>query len=248
MLNRSRVWQWIKRRGQTQAAGAVTSSAIPQVGLDSIRRLVTIRNRIFRSGSQPPIRLLEKTPENCLRLPFLEALFPDASVIYLVRDGRANVSSLMEGWRQPHLFPGYEVPVKVQFPGVNRARWAFTLIPGWRDLLSRPLEEVCAWQWIRCNEAVLKYLRVGRLPALQIHYEDLTQNPGIGLLKIAEFLEIDYERELSRFTEQLPQVNVVSEPGEEKWRLKNPAAILRVEPLLEPLMQEFGYGDQTSTN
>ncbi len=248
VLNQNPAWGWIKRRGQTQASGAAASSTVPQTGLEVIGGFVAMRNALFRAGGHRPIRLLEKTPENCLRLPFLQALFPDARIIYLVRDGRANVSSLMEGWRQPHLFPGYPVPEKVDIPGVDRDRWAFTLIPGWRELLGRSLEEICAWQWIRCNEAVLHYFTGGKLPHIRVRYEDLIHAPGHELVKIAEFIEVDFDQELKRYAGQLPRVNVVSEPAAEKWRRQNLAAIQRIESLIKPLMMEFGYLDQpTST-
>ena len=246
VLNRSPTWGWIKRRGRIQAIGSAASSSVPQAGLDAVRRFIVFRNWLIRPAGGRLIRLLEKTPENCLRLPFLEALFPDAKVVYLVRDGRANVSSLMEGWRQPHLFPGYQVPEKVVIPGVDRDRWAFTLIPGWRDLLGRTLEEICAWQWIRCNSAVLNYLEAGKLSSIQVKYEDLIHNPGTELAKISEFIGIDFDQELKWSAGKLPRVNIVSDPGAEKWR-KNLVAIQRIEPLLEPLMKEFGYLDQPSS-
>lgn len=43
--------------------------------------------------------LLEKTPKNSLRIPFLVEAFPDARFIFLWRDPRENVSSIMEAWR-----------------------------------------------------------------------------------------------------------------------------------------------------
>ncbi|MGA1265217.1 MAG: sulfotransferase family protein, partial [Prochlorothrix sp.] len=45
------------------------------------------------------IRFLEKTPKNALRVPFLRAMFPDARFIFLYREAKENISSLMEGWR-----------------------------------------------------------------------------------------------------------------------------------------------------
>ncbi|MBK7216095.1 MAG: sulfotransferase [Candidatus Promineofilum sp.] len=75
------------------------AAGVPGAGLGVARAVARLRRRLAPPGHS--IRLLEKTPENCLRLPFLQALFPDARVLFLVRDGRANVHSLLEGWRQP---------------------------------------------------------------------------------------------------------------------------------------------------
>ncbi len=241
-LRGNRLWQGIKHRGRSQAAGASVSSAIPQQGLSAVRKLVQARNTLFPMGNKA-IRLLEKTPENCLRLPFLINLFPDARIIYLTRDGRANVNSLMEGWRQPHLFPGYRVPGGVSIPGDTRDRWAFALIPGWRDLLAHPLEEVCAWQWIRCNETVLAHREAtqGHVPYLTIRYEELVSDPGTILPQIANFIGVDFEASLSRFATTLPQINVVSTPDPDKWQKQNRASIERVLPLMRPMMERLGY-------
>lgn len=239
-LRNNPLWRQIKRRGQTSEAGSVISSALPQQGLNAFRTLVRVRNLILPRGKV--IRLLEKTPENCLRLPFLLALFPDAHVIYLTRDGRSNVNSLIEGWRQPHLFPGYQTPERIAIPGDTRGRWAFTLIPGWRDLIASPLEQVCAWQWIRCNEAILSHRdqTQGQVPYLTIRYEDLVSDPATVLPRIADFIQVNFKY-LEHFAQRLPQINVVSTPEQEKWRRQNPEAIHRILPLIEPMMEQLGY-------
>jgi len=183
-----------------------------------------------------------------LRLPFLLALFPDARVIYLTRDGRSNVNSLVEGWKQPHLFPGYRVPQPLQIPGDTRGRWAFSLIPGWRDLASSPLEEVCAWQWIRCNQAVLDHREQtqGGVPYLTVRYEDLIGDPAPVLRAMAAFVGVDFEANLGRFADHLPRINAVSAPEREKWRRQNPQAIDNVLPLIRPMMDRLGYDSSAS--
>jgi hypothetical protein len=40
-------------------------------------------------------RFAEKTPSNCLRLPFVSEIFPDAVFVHVVRDGRAVVEATM---------------------------------------------------------------------------------------------------------------------------------------------------------
>lgn len=237
------LYRRIRRRGRGTAAGSSVSSALPQAGLDTIRRAVALRNRI--APPRGDICLVEKTPENCLRLPFLLALFPDARVIFLTRDGRSNISSLMEGWLEPHTFPGYTVPQPLSIPGYSRPRWAFSLIPGWRELAASPLEEVCAWQWIRCNEAVLTHREqtTGRTPYLTLRYEDLIADPRTALHAIAAFLEIDYAANFARYADKLPEINVVSAPDAEKWRRKHGVEIQRILPLIAPTMERLGYED-----
>ena len=234
-LNATPPYRALKRRGRT---GSATAAAAPAAGLDAVRALGRLARRL--APPRRPLRLLEKTPENCLRLPFLQALFPDARVIFLVRDGRANVHSLLEGWRHPHLFPGYRTPIPVTSPGQTRGRWAFTLIPGWRDLVDRPLVEICARQWAACNTAVLDYAATpGALPLLTVRYESLVAAPDATLAAIAHFLDLR-PADIPAYGRGLPEVNVVSAPGTEKWRAEA-AALATVAPLLAPVMGRLGY-------
>lgn len=238
MVNRSALYAALKRRGQGDASGAKVSSALPEGGLALFRAGARLRNRVALPGA--PIRLLDKSPEHCLRLPFLAALFPDARVLFITRNGRDNVHSLMEGWRQPHLFPGYQTPLAVTGEGQTRGRWAFTLIPGWQELADRPLEEICAHQWSICNRFVLDYAASpGALPMLAIRYEAMIADPAGSLERIARFLDLLPER-IPAYRNPLPEVNVVSAPGTEKWRRES-AAIARVEPVLRPMMTRLGY-------
>lgn len=236
--NSSGVYRAIKRRGRSNEAASSLGSALPGAGLEVFRRLVRVRNKLLPSGT--PIRLLEKTPENCLRLPFLTALFPDARVIFLTRDGRANVHSLMEGWRQPHLFPGYRTPIAVTSPGQERGRWAFTLVPGWKSLVDAPLEVICAHQWVRCNEAVLDYAASpGARPILTIRYEDLVADAGKTLDQISDFLGISPD-DIPSTGRNLPEVNTITPPDMNKWR-SEVDTIERIMLLIQPMMSKLGY-------
>jgi hypothetical protein len=243
-LNGKAPYATIKRRGRSAAPGAAVAGALPGGGLAAARWLARARNRL--SPPRVPVRLLEKTPENCLRLPFLAALFPDARVLFLTRDGRANVHSLLEGWRQPHLFPGYRPPAPVISPGQTRGRWAFTLIPGWRDLVDSPLEEICAWQWVVCNEAVLAYAAApGALPLLSVRYEDLVDNSEATLAHIADFLGFAPDA-IQAYGRDLPEVNTVSWPDAAKWQREG-GLISQIETIIGPTMARLGYSPASTS-
>jgi hypothetical protein len=238
-------YQSLKQYGRSNRAGSTLSSRTPQAGLNVFRFLAAFYGRQAKARSRS-IRLLEKTPENCLRLPFLQALFPDMRVIFLTRDGRANIHSLMEGWRNPHYFPGYDVPAKVTIQDQMRGRWAFTLIPGWQDLVDRPLAEVCAYQWVRVNEAVLDYLaRPAARPVLVVSYEDLVDDPAEVLSRIEKFLKID-PQSIPAFDRGLPEVNVITRPDQEKWRNLSVETMALIEPIITPMMVRLGYHSDES--
>lgn len=239
ILRKWRITKNIKARGKSNLTGSAISSTLPQSGLNIIRSYIKLRNTLLPFLMPEKIRLLEKTPENCLRLPFMIELLPDAKIIFLIRDARANIYSLMEGWQQPYIFPGYNVPEKVRIPGDIRGRWAFTLIPGWQKLLDQPLEVVCAWQWYQCNNAVVEFLESDeyRIPFMQIKYEDLINNTEQTMDEISDFLDISMSE---IYQGDLPDINVVSQPGSSKWREKQ-EAIERVIPIIKPLMDKFDY-------
>ena len=102
-------------------------------------------------------RFVDKTPESCLRIPYLDALFPDAAFVFLRRRAADNVSSLIEAWHARPRFVKYRLPEDLTGLGpLSGDQWSFTLVPGWRELLGEPLEEICARQYVASNEAVLE--------------------------------------------------------------------------------------------
>jgi Sulfotransferase family len=112
-------------------------------------------------------RWAESTPLHTLYLPLLKRVIPDALVIHLIRDGRDVTASLHRiGWIRPLPW--------------DRSR-AF-LVPA------------IFWRWI-----VSKGRRYGQALGadyMEVHYEDLVQNPRDTLARIAKFIEhdLDYDR------------------------------------------------------
>src|SRR5205085_12244330 len=90
-----------------------------------------------------------KTPKNSLRVPFLAAAFPDARFVYLYRDARESISSILDGWRSGR-FVTYP-----ELPGWTGLPWSFLLTPGWRDWNGMPIAEVAARQWATCVRVLL---------------------------------------------------------------------------------------------
>jgi hypothetical protein len=188
-------------------------------------------------------RLIDKTPRNALRCAFIEALWPDARYIFLQRDGRDNVNSLINAWRTPR-YRTYRLPEPHSIPGVDPAWWKFVLYPGWRADASGPLEVVCAKQWATCNEhalAATKTIHRGRW--IEVRYEDLVADPASSIGRVMERLELPYEDGVRRRAEATTTtpINVVTPPERGKWRKENPGAIESVLPLLAPTMEALGY-------
>ncbi len=125
-------------------------------------------------------RFVDKNNQNGLCVPYLQALFPDARFVYVKRGAGDNVHSLIEGWGRADEFAHWSasLPAEVRIDEGRYRRWCFFLFDGWRDFLERPIEEVCAAQYVAMNEAILDAR--ANVPATQwaeIVYEDLVRDP-----------------------------------------------------------------------
>lgn len=199
------------------------------------------RQFLLLAGSRR--RLIDKTPRNAMRCAFIEALWPDARYVFLQRDGRDNVNSLINAWRTPR-YRTYRLPEPHSIPGVDPAWWKFVLYPGWRADASGPLEVVCARQWATCNEHALAAAKtIDRGRWIEVRYEDLVSDPASSIGRVMESLELPYEDGVRRRAEATTTtpINVVTPPERGKWRKENPGAIESVLPLLAPTMEALGY-------
>lgn len=188
------------------------------------------RNLIDLPTAERPtaLRMLEKTPKNALRIPFLHALFPDARFLFLYREPAANISSMVEGW-QSGRFIAYR-----SLPGWSRGPWSFLLPPGWETLPEKSVAEIAAYQWQVANATMLADLAA--LPAtdwLLVHYEELVRAPKLIVQQIAQFAELAWDAKVAHHLAQpLPVSRVtLSAPSEEKWRQHAP----QIAPLLPGL-------------
>jgi hypothetical protein len=215
--------------------GAVSSNRL--TASDATAPIVAELRRRFaarmrdRDGKPPAAggraRLLEKTPKNALRVPFLLEVFPDAVFVFLRREPRANLSSMMQAWRAKgwvtyRRLPGWNGP------------WSLLLPPGYERLRDRPLEEVVAFQWRAANETILDDL--GQLPRERwtgLRYEDLVRDPRGEIAKLLDFAGLSMDPRLEEYLSRpLPMSrHTQTKPDPDKWR-QNEAEIERVLPSL----------------
>lgn len=194
--------------------------------------LVTGRNK----------RLIDKTPRNSLRVPFVDAIFPDARFVFLIRDGRDNVNSLINAWRTPR-YRTYRLPERHAIPGVDPEWWKFVLYPGWREDLKGPLEVVCARQWVASNEHALSAKSAIGDRWIDVRYETLIEDPVEEIARVMEWVGLPLEtavRERAAATSSTP-INIVTPPEKGKWRRENPSEIEAITSLIQPTMTKLGY-------
>lgn len=209
---------------------------------DREREYVYCAIRLFARGR----RFVDKTPESCLRVPYLNELFPDATFVFLRRRADETVNSLMEAWRARPRFVKYTLPETLTGLGpLSGDLWSFVLVPGWRELRDASLEEICARQYVACNAAVLAAREeIGEARWVDVEYESLVRSPVAELARVYEQLGLDFGQRARDFAAGLarnPSGTSLTTPRPEKWREQNPEAIERIRPLVADVERRLGY-------
>ena len=184
-----------------------------------MRKLRNSRGTLF--SQIPPetqgssLRFLEKTPKNALRIPFIRKLFPNAMFIFLHREAKQNIGSIIDAWNSQS-FVTYP-----NLPGWSGPPWSCLLPKGWRDFSGRPLADIAAWQWSSTNRKIIEDLST--MPASSWHavsYEDLLNDRERALKRICAFADIPFGPRMQLLAkEQLPHSKyTLSAPTTDKWK------------------------------
>lgn len=161
-------------------------------------------------------------PDNLVRIPSIKADIPDALFIHIIRDGRDIALSL-------------------------RKMGGFTPFP-WSRQTRGLLETALYWEWM-----VRKGRAYGReIPSdyIEIHYENLVNDPAATLAQLSKFLDQDlaYERVRQDGLERKSNSSFLDEmkPGADspvnRWKQRlSPAEVLTLERHVGSCLVEFGY-------
>lgn len=180
-----------------------------------------LRDRDGKPPAAPAVRLLEKTPKNSLRIPFVREVFPDARYVVLYRRPHEVLASMIEAWKSGkfRMYP--------DLPGWTGLQWSLLLVPDWRRLIGRPIEEVVAHQWSRTMEVLLD--DVATLPrerVATVRYHEFLESPQREIERLCRHGELAWDQQL----DALPlSRHTLTPPEPDKWR-KHDAAIMRVMP------------------
>jgi hypothetical protein len=172
----------------------------------------------------------DKTPGYVRHLPLLDALFPHARVVHLVRDGRDVALSAL-AWATPSKGPG-RIPSWSEDPVAVSALW-------WRRRVEAG----------RRDSGLLgpdRYLEVG--------YEELVASPGRILIGVARFLGLDFTEDMVAFNRgkarnrpglSAKKAWLGATPGLRDWRRQMDADDVAVfEALAGDVLEATGYALQ----
>lgn len=223
------------------------------------RRKDFIRKTLRRlAKADPDDILIEKTVASTLRVPFVEAVFPDARFIHLIRDGRDVVESAMRQWQAPPNWSALSQKVRdIPIQNLSYVAWfGWNIVKGlvagrkggkvWGprfpgiDAVAAEgvLSKVCALQWLASYtwaSVDLPRLAQSESRVFTIRYEDLIRDE-FALTTLLDQLELpNREAVLAAFRHKL-------RPSEaQKW-LNLPQRDLEVvDTILRPALTNLGY-------
>lgn len=177
--------------------------------------------------------IIEKCPKNALRVPYLKAIFPEAKIVHIVRDGRDVTCSLRpglsDGWN--HLKP-----------------------PNWKKYAGQPLIERCAKTWRDVISIALDDL--AEVSHIQVKYETLITDAASVISRLSDYLDLRATDSMNDFAGKIQDTTAQSyqarnqrawfRPDHRKrigrWKENlSPAEKLRVSEILGPTLGRLGY-------
>lgn len=199
---------------------------------------------------------VEKTPNNCLRVDFMNEVFPEGKFLLLLRDGRAVLRSTNEIQTRGVTWGRIaerlsEVSIKELPAYLDRVPWV------WQRLLGRKLKywgarprdwqqwsqsmsplQVIARQWSdSIMAAKVSFERIPTDRKLILRYEDIVKSPGSELERILNFLEIQDDSKVIE--------NAISSSRPEtllKWRNElSQESLQEVRSIVQPTLETLGY-------
>jgi hypothetical protein len=208
---------------------------------------ISRRTRLFRvlwhllTGRR--IRYIDKTIANCFHLDFLERAFPDAQYVFLIRDPRANISSMIEGWPHIQLVGKPQLaPILAALDQSTVEHWSYPAPPGWQEIVSRSLPEICAWSWQQHVEYALNFFQERPGDVTWIRYEDLVENTWSTVNGLAQYLGLESKDSTQRAVLEHPTSRTaISKPYQGKWREIHQQEILSILPMIRETASRIGY-------
>jgi hypothetical protein len=198
---------WESNRLGAEDAGAGTTHLVHRRFQAAMHDRGGRRPRRLNGG----LRLLEKTPRNALRIPFLRTVFPRATFVYLYREPVETMSSMLDGWRSGHHISYHRLPGWTGLP------WSFLLVPQWRWLPPHDLARTVAHQWAVATSTLLDDLAA--LPSGQrftVRYHDLVTEPSVVIGALCDRLGLRWDLPIEG---PLPLSSTTLDPPEPgKWR------------------------------
>jgi len=224
---------------------------------DRVKRY--IRNKFLKYQQQHGNRIVvEKTPHNILRIPYVRAIFPEARFLYIVRNPLSFVSSVELKWQQPatrkriikrlrstpitqlqHYLKRF---LSQQWNNrILRRKYLSVWGPRYKgiqeDLKTEDLMVVIARQWSRAASKAEKDLALfGEGQVLRLRYEDFVQDPLSHMERICAHCNLQMTDDMAKTVKEMVKTDRVL-----KWQRFEPHILAQILPELLEEMQRHNY-------
>lgn len=224
---------------------------------DRVKRY--IRRRFLRyQRRHGDRRVFEKSPANILKIRYVAEIFPEANLMFIVRDPFSFISSLERKWQRPVSLKGISrhltstPPTQLHFYAGRVIRQQFEkkvlrrkYLSLWgpryegmdQDLKSTDLATVIARQWAVCSrkaEEAMAGFDDGRI--LRLKYETFVESPIPELERICAHTGVSMTNDMVRAANEC-----VKADRQQKWRRFEPRELARLLPELEGEMRRHAY-------
>lgn len=202
--------------------------------------------------------IVEKTPHNILRIPYVREIFPDAHFIYIVRNPLSFISSVELKWQRPA--SRKRIMQRIRTTPVTQLHRYLSrfLIQAWekkvlkrkylsvwgpryrgiqQDVATEELMTVIARQWARATdkaEADLKQFEDGRV--LKLRYEDFVETPVEHLKRICRHCGLEMTADMAEAVAAMVKTDRNS-----KWQRFDETQLARILPEVSDQMARNGY-------
>ena len=224
---------------------------------DKVKRYV--RNEFLQFQRQNGNRIIvEKTPHNILRIPYVRAIFPEAHFLYIVRNPLSFVSSVELKWQQPATRK--RIIKRLKFTPITQIhhylkrfisqQWNKRILrrkylsiwgPRYKgiqeDLKKEDLMTVMARQWSRSSskaERDLALFEDGQV--LRLRYEDFVQDPISHMERICAHCGLQMTDDLAKTVREMVKTDRTL-----KWQRFEPHVLAQIIPELYEEMERHGY-------
>ncbi len=202
--------------------------------------------------------VMEKTPANILKIPYVRAIFPEATYLFIVRNPFSFISSVELKWQRPvkrngivrrlkstpitqlHHYAGRLIRERFD-KRVLRKKYLSVWGPRYKgmdqDVRTHDRLTVIAKQWSAGSRKAANDLAVfepGQV--LRLKYEDFVEDPISELKNICAHCGLEMTDEVVNAANEL-----VKSDRQAKWRRFDPQDLARIVPEIEEEMQRHGY-------
>jgi hypothetical protein len=211
----------------------------------------------FKAASNASV-IVEKTCANSMRVPFIDAVFPDARYVYIVRDGRDVALSAAKRWtasvefsylaKKLRYVPLGDVPTygirfiknrlhQMRSEEKRQAAWG-PVFPEMREWVNtRSLLEVCAKQWATCVDmSDHAFANMSDQKVHKVSYESLVTDPSKYLTQMAEWYQPGLSQKFDANAFEDIHAGSIN-----TWKRKPEALNESVMALLKPTLERHGY-------